>query len=64
MKELAFDQRDDPVAGLGDGLIVGDHRDGLAVLVRRPEQVEDLRGGVCIEVARRLVGQQHAQPID
>ena len=48
--------RDGEVGGL---LVVRDHDDGLAVLpAQRPQQIENLVGGLAIEVAGRLVADQ------
>ncbi len=47
------------VGALGGAGVVGDHHDGLAVLlVERRQQVEDLVAGLAVEVAGGLVGQQ------
>ena len=44
---------------------MGDHDDGLAELVdRTAQQAEDLATGARVEVARRLVGEQHHRPCD
>jgi hypothetical protein len=62
--QLALHQRHHAVARLCDHLVVGDHGDGLAVLVQAAEEVEDRAGGVGVEVARRLVSEQDARAVD
>jgi hypothetical protein len=54
------DQEEDAVGARGGAGVVGDHDGGLAVEVDGvAQQVEDQRARVGVEVAGRLVGEQH-----
>ncbi len=56
--DLAVGDADDAVGVFGDAQVVRDEDDGDAALRVQPlEQAHDLRAGLRVEVARRLVGQ-------
>ena len=50
----------DALGALGDVRLVRDHHDRHAAVVELLEQGEDLLGDAAVEVARRLVGEEHA----
>ena len=54
---------DHAVGGAGDARVVGDDHDRLAALVVAAEQREDLARALAVEVAGRLVGQQHRRAV-
>src|SRR3954454_8553684 len=61
---LAVAEHHDPVGHCGRRGIVGDHDHRLAELVHGlAQQPQDLLGGVRVEVARRLVGEQDGRPV-
>lgn len=56
---FAFDQADGVVGLFGDGLVVGDHDDGEAVVaVKFFEEGEDFSAGFLVEVAGGLVSEE------
>ena len=58
-------QADDAVAAPGQVGVVGDqHQGGARLLVQLEQQVGDRGAGVGVEVARRLVGEEDARPMD
>ena len=57
----AITDLDDALGALGNVRLVGDHHDGHAgLLVQLLQQREDLLGHAAVEVAGRLVGEEHA----
>ncbi len=57
--EGAVAHRDHPVGGGGDPGVVGDDDQGLPGRVQALEEAQQLQGGRTVEVAGRLVGQDH-----
>src|SRR5579872_3816462 len=57
LDDVAVDQPDDPLGVGGDVWLVGDHDHGAAGGVEAVEDLEHLLGGVGVEVAGGLVGQ-------
>ena len=47
----------DPLGRIGDGLVVGDHKDRLTALVETAEQLEHLLAALAVERTGRLVGE-------
>ncbi len=61
--DVAVREEQDPVRDRGSTRLVGDHDDRLVhVLDRVPEQLEDLTARLRVEVAGRLVGEDHVGP--
>src|SRR5262249_45873227 len=55
----------DPLGAAGDGAVVGDQDERQVLLPpQRLEQGDDLVPGVLVQVAGRLVGQQHVRVLD
>ncbi len=51
-------QTHDPIRSVGDRRIMRNHHDRKALTVLLGDEIQDLRAGLLVEVARRLIGQQ------
>ncbi len=64
MADLPIAHEDHPLGNAGDVGVVGDHQDGLALVVGLAQQAQHVEGGLAIQVAGRFISQQNGRLVD